>query len=262
LLEKTVYIPKELPEQTAIAAVLSDMDAELETLETKLDKARQVKQGMMQQLLTGKVRLVGSQPHKAEVPLPVAAETTTSTAHNQPFNEAVLISVLAGRYGKRDFPLSRFRYTKFLYLFHRRVDHVAQGFRKKAAGPYNPDNRYKGPEAIAQNNKYMIRSGNGFVTGPKNVVAFGYYEKWYPIEHLKWLDAFKFEKSDALEVLTTVDMACEDLKRQGKVVSVQSVKALIASEPEWLPKLSRAIFSDTGIAAAIRRSEELFGEAS
>ncbi|MCB9495329.1 MAG: restriction endonuclease subunit S [Fibrobacteria bacterium] len=47
-----------LPEQTAIAAVLSDMDAELEALEAKLDKARQIKQGMMQQLLTGKVRLV------------------------------------------------------------------------------------------------------------------------------------------------------------------------------------------------------------
>lgn len=46
------------PEQTAIAAVLSDMDTELESLEGKLDKARQVKQGMMQQLLTGKVRLV------------------------------------------------------------------------------------------------------------------------------------------------------------------------------------------------------------
>lgn len=47
-----------LPEQTAIASVLSDMDAELEALEAKLDKARQVKQGMMQQLLTGKVRLI------------------------------------------------------------------------------------------------------------------------------------------------------------------------------------------------------------
>jgi type I restriction enzyme S subunit len=51
-------IPPTLSEQTAIASVLSDMDAELEVLEGKLDKARQVKQGMMQQLLTGKVRLV------------------------------------------------------------------------------------------------------------------------------------------------------------------------------------------------------------
>lgn len=53
----TLHIPT-LPEQSAIASVLSDMDAELEVLEGKLEKARQVKQGMMQQLLTGKVRLV------------------------------------------------------------------------------------------------------------------------------------------------------------------------------------------------------------
>jgi type I restriction enzyme S subunit len=45
-------------EQTAIAAVLADMDAEMEALEAKLGKARQVKQGMMQELLTGRIRLV------------------------------------------------------------------------------------------------------------------------------------------------------------------------------------------------------------
>jgi type I restriction enzyme S subunit len=45
-------------EQTAIAAILSDMDAEIAALEAKLAKARQVKQGMMQELLTGKTRLV------------------------------------------------------------------------------------------------------------------------------------------------------------------------------------------------------------
>ena len=45
-------------EQTAIAEVLSDMDADLAALGARLAKARAVKQGMMQQLLTGKVRLV------------------------------------------------------------------------------------------------------------------------------------------------------------------------------------------------------------
>ena len=45
-------------EQTAIATILSDMDAEIAALDAKLAKARQVKQGMMQELLTGKTRLV------------------------------------------------------------------------------------------------------------------------------------------------------------------------------------------------------------
>lgn len=44
-------------EQTAIATILSDMDSELNALEQKLAKARDLKQGMMQQLLTGRIRL-------------------------------------------------------------------------------------------------------------------------------------------------------------------------------------------------------------
>ncbi|EFD9636557.1 TPA: restriction endonuclease subunit S [Escherichia coli] len=44
-------------EQTAIATILSDMDAEIQALEQRLGKTRQIKQGMMQELLTGKTRL-------------------------------------------------------------------------------------------------------------------------------------------------------------------------------------------------------------
>lgn len=47
-----------IAEQQAIAAVLSDMDVEIQTLEALLTKARAVKEGMMQNLLTGRVRLV------------------------------------------------------------------------------------------------------------------------------------------------------------------------------------------------------------
>ena len=45
-------------EQTAIATILSDMDAEITALEAKLSKAHLIKQGMMQELLTGRIRLV------------------------------------------------------------------------------------------------------------------------------------------------------------------------------------------------------------
>ena len=47
-----------MSEQTAIASILSDMDAEIAALESRLAKARAVKEGMMQNLLTGRVRLV------------------------------------------------------------------------------------------------------------------------------------------------------------------------------------------------------------
>lgn len=54
-------LPIKMPnvsEQTAIAAILSDMDAEIAGHESKLSKARQIKHGTMQELLTGRIRLI------------------------------------------------------------------------------------------------------------------------------------------------------------------------------------------------------------
>ncbi|MBV5272217.1 MAG: restriction endonuclease subunit S, partial [Lamprocystis purpurea] len=52
------FLLPSVAEQTAIAAILSDMDTEIAALEDKLAKARNLKQGMMQELLTGRIRLV------------------------------------------------------------------------------------------------------------------------------------------------------------------------------------------------------------
>jgi type I restriction enzyme, S subunit len=52
------HVPSDPGEQIAIAEVLSDMDAELVALEQRRDKTRALKQGMMQELLTGRTRLV------------------------------------------------------------------------------------------------------------------------------------------------------------------------------------------------------------
>ncbi len=53
-----VLLPPTLAEQTAIATVLTDMDAEIVALEHRREKTRALKQGMMQELLTGKTRLL------------------------------------------------------------------------------------------------------------------------------------------------------------------------------------------------------------
>ncbi len=53
-----IPIPKNKSKQQHIAQILSDMDAEIELLENKLEKYKKIKQGMMQNLLTGKIRLV------------------------------------------------------------------------------------------------------------------------------------------------------------------------------------------------------------
>lgn len=53
-----LYFPPSISEQTAISNILSDCDSEIAALEEKRDKYKEIKQGMMQQLLTGKIRLI------------------------------------------------------------------------------------------------------------------------------------------------------------------------------------------------------------
>ena len=57
LSEIQIPLPPSKAEQTAIAQILSDMDTEIETLKQKRDKYKAIKQGLMQELLTGKTRL-------------------------------------------------------------------------------------------------------------------------------------------------------------------------------------------------------------
>lgn len=56
--ELIITLPPTKEEQSAIAAILSDMDKEIEVLEVKRDKFKTIKQGMMQKLLTGQIRLI------------------------------------------------------------------------------------------------------------------------------------------------------------------------------------------------------------
>lgn len=58
ILEYITNIPKDINEQAAIARILLDIDSEISELEKKRDKYKQIKQGMMSELLTGNIRLL------------------------------------------------------------------------------------------------------------------------------------------------------------------------------------------------------------
>jgi type I restriction enzyme, S subunit len=58
IIKIVLKIPPTIEEQTAIATILSDMDSETETLQAKLNKYKAIKQSMMQELLTGRIRLL------------------------------------------------------------------------------------------------------------------------------------------------------------------------------------------------------------
>jgi len=61
IMDYIIHYPIDLSEQRAIAHVLSTMDAEIDALKQKREKYQQVKQGMMQDLLTGRIRLVDNE---------------------------------------------------------------------------------------------------------------------------------------------------------------------------------------------------------
>lgn len=74
LLKIEIYCSNNIKEQQAIAQILSDMDAEIDGLETQLHKTQALKQGMMQELLTGKTRLPVENYDVEEDGLSLAAE--------------------------------------------------------------------------------------------------------------------------------------------------------------------------------------------
>lgn len=260
---KKIRLPVPSPaEQQAIASILSDMDAEIDEIQRKLSKTREIKLGMMQQLLTGKIRLIqpASNVSKSTEQKQIA---TTHKPHSIEFEDAVIIAVLAACFASAQWPLSRFRYTKFSYLLRRRSNKAVNSYLKKAAGPYNPRTRYGGPERITVQKSYSQKHSNGtysgFLAGEKIEEAEKYFETWFGKESLTWLKQFQFEKHDQLELLTTVDMAIVELRKDDSEVSLESVKQLIHSAPEWAPKLDRSIFSDVNIDRAIKWSANLFG---
>lgn len=247
--------PVDTIEQSAIASILSDMDAEIEHLEKKLAKYRLIKQGMMQELLTGRIRLIETNK-KAE---------TAPKGHNQQYDDAIAISAIVNAFYDDRFILGRVKVQKLLYLLRRKQDADVSAFKKKAAGPYNEKARYKGGESIAIKSGYIAvernDKGSKFSKGRSIDTALKYVGNMQP--DIDWLlEKFRFHNTNKdtknLEVLATVDMAVCELEKSGKTVNLDAVKDVIGSNKEWAPKLQKPYFTDTAIRQAISESNELF----
>ena len=271
----TILTPPTTEEQSAIAAILSDMDAEIDAMTAKLDKVRNIKQGMIQELLTGRIRLVNEETKENAVPedkpavkvieltkrKPETAAAQTG-GHNQQFDDAVMIAGIVNALYSDKYALGRKKVQKCLYLLRRHQDKSTSAFKKKAAGPYADEVRYKGGEPIALRCGYIrMQKGNEgtmFAMGPKVKNALDYITSWGKQADIQWLsDKLKFKSSDDLELLATVDMAICDLEEASIPVSVASIKHLIATNAEWNAKLKKQAFSDANIAKAIKELQTL-----
>lgn len=257
-------MPSDLKEQKAIADILTNMDNEIVTLGKKLIKYRQVKQGMMQLLLTGKIRLKNDVEDLRQAEQANAVKTLPArTAHNRQFDDAVSIAAIVDAFYSDKYPLGRVKVQKLLYLLHRHQAVSVSDFKKKAAGPYADTVRYKGGEPIAKKNKYIVsengKQGTRYSRGENMAQALNYVERWGMQSDLQWLkENFLHTGRNDLELFATVDMAICDLNEAGVPISVASIKDLIASSKEWKAKLSKTYFSDRDIARAIKKCTELF----
>ena len=261
LSEIIVSIP-EKSEQDAIAVVIKDLNNEIDELEKKLAKYQQIKQGMMQELLTGRIRLVDADGKEQPKPQTVQ-EKQPQTPHNQYFDDAVMIAGIVNAFYSEKYPLGRKKVQKLLYLVRRKEQADISAFHKKAAGPYADEVRYKGGEPIAQKNKYIQvkrnEKGSRFEKGVQMQQAIAYLRDWGKQADIDWLvSQFQYTSVNELELLATVDMAICDLRREGKEISVASIKDLIRSNKEWRDKLKKTYFRDSDIQRAIKKCQDLF----
>lgn len=235
-------------EQTAIAEVLSDMDAEIEVLSAKLQKAKALKIGMMQQLLTGQIRLV---------------EIATGDSR---LEDAVVISGIVDIWGREQkYPLGRVKVAKLFYLYTRKVGGDISRFHEHAAGPYDETVRHGGGEVLATQSGYIEIEDRGdsskFSCGKNIEEAKKQLYDFDAVGTLKWLDDnFRMTSKEELELLATVDLARLRLEQTGRTADTQSVYDYISQSTDWAAKLDRADFHISNIAKALKQSRELFGQ--
>ncbi len=250
-----LFLPEDINEQNEIVRILLDMDEKINLLEQDLDKYKQIKQGMMEQLLTGKIRLVEESENMQTLP---------EKKHNQHFDDAVVFANIVASCYDPSYPLGRKKCQKMMYLFKRFNNNSVEQFGHFAAGPYDNKARYGGFETIAIKNKYVVENksvkGSSFAPGPEIEKAKEYcskygYDKFIPIFN----QYLKYKKVDELELYTTVDKTILELKDQGSSINLNTVKAYISNDKTWVPKLSREVFNDEKIEEAIRFSQLILG---
>lgn len=199
-----------LSEQSSIASVLTSMDEEISALEAKKAKYEQIKQGMMQQLLTGKIRLVET------------AVKTNVTSANVHFRRSVLAAEIAERlYEEPTF--GHVKMEKMLFLTER-LCHIDIGshYHRDAAGPY--DNRaLRSIDSQLKKQKWFdvkrTEKGNRYVPMQNCSKHKTYFDKYFSAvlpTFDKIIDTFKTQNTERCEIVATLYSAWEDLLHSNK----------------------------------------------
>ena len=199
-----------LAEQTAIATILSDMDIEIEALQAKLNKAKQVKQGAMQQLLTGKIRL--------KIDNQTQSEQKTQKKANVYFRRSVWAAEIADRLCNEP-TFGHVKMEKMIFLTENMcIVDIGSNYHRDAAGPYdNRAIRSIDSQLKKQNWFEVARKDKGYryIPLPKRGEHKDYFNKYFsevlPVFD-KVIDTFRKWDTERCEIVATLYSAWKDLE--------------------------------------------------
>lgn len=214
-----------IDEQQAISSLLMDMEAEITALETRHIKTRALKQAMMQELLTGRTRLVKS----AQKPDEEAAAQTEGRKANVHFLRSVLAAEIIDQL--HDQPtFGHVKFEKMMFLAEHLCEvNTGSTYHRKAAGPY--DNRaLRSIDSQLQKQQWFeARKQEGryqYVPLAKRGGHKPYFDRHFSgiVETLeKILSTFKAAKTEKCEIVATLLAAWSDLLREKGTVSDEMI---------------------------------------
>lgn len=214
-------LPCTFEEQFAIANVLTTMNDEIESLEDERNKYIRLKEGMMQKLLTGQIRLV-----KAETRQTALSKTKTANVH---FKRCVLAAEIADRLcGEKTFGHVKMEKLIFLteHLCHIDID---SHYHRDAAGPYDNralrsiDSQMKKQQWFA-----VTKKDKGYQYQPmeKRGEHKKYFDRYYsdvsPMFD-KIINTFKTSSTEQCEIVATIYSAWDDLLHGGRPFSDEDI---------------------------------------
>lgn len=210
-----------IAEQQAIVTLLSDMDAEITALETRRTKTRALKQAMMQELLTGRTRLV--EPDAK--PVENEAAQTAGRKANVHFLRSVLAAEIIDQL--HDQPtFGHVKFEKMMFLVEHLCDvDTGSTYHRKAAGPY--DNRaLRSIDSQLQKQQWFEARKEGerfrYIPMAKRGGHRQYFDRHFSRidETVKSILAtFRTARTEQCEIVATLLAAWSDLLRQRGTVS-------------------------------------------
>jgi len=210
---------------------------------------------------------------EASVPYGIKARRSASSTKSREaptqFKQAVIFAWVVYQLYSPGYPVSRYRAGKMIYLIERAVQlGLFRNYLKQAAGPYDPNLRYRGPEGIATHQRQWLVAVDDthFEPGPRIDEALNYAERYIHISRAQAsavIKQFRTYQDDTLGRWTTVDLAARELIAQGSVVTVESILAHLSASEEWAHKLDQKEFTlelITGTLSGLRNFGFLSGE--